>query len=90
MNSKPFLIGAAFGIALFIAANLYNFLFTDTSVCVDCVRKYGFPIPSLSYVGYYGTYRIIWKGFILDFLFLMTFSFLVGWVVKQFFGKRFS
>lgn len=66
-SSKSFALGFCIGIILFIGANYYTHVQAYMDIlCLDCVRKFGFPFYFYK-TGSKSHYEIIlWTGLIID------------------------
>ena len=88
IRNKVFFIGFIIGIFLFLLLNLWvEKIRRGTSICFDCVEKYGFPFFYLESGGNPSFIKTLWFGLIADISFAIVFSFFLGLFLKFVWSK---
>ena len=82
MRLKVFLITFIFGIAVFTAVNVYDFLETSPPCC-DLGAQFGVPFPLGSTGGFAGGTHIHLPGLLLDSLIAITASIVFALLVEK-------
>jgi len=88
VQSKTFCLGFTLGILIFIIFNYVNYLHNVCSNTIDdCGWSFGFPVHFYSEGGFFTFREIIWIGLIIDILFALISSLLIGLVFNYIWSK---
>jgi hypothetical protein len=87
MRSKAFLIGLAFGVALFVAANVYSYL-RVVPPCCDFFGPFGVPFEMGGYGGFAGQTYILWRGVLANASVALLVGVILGWACRRWFLSR--
>ena len=87
MNSKAFLFGFFFGMALFVTVNVYSYL-QVVPPCCDFFGPFGMPFEMGGYGGFAGQTYILWQGMLLNASVAMFVSIILGWACRRLFIYR--